>query len=233
MEIKNKTAVITGATGKLTAAIVLAMAKAGGNCVCIYHKNIQKAGRLKAELRKAGVKGLFIKTDLTNQRNIEKVFAKIKTFSKPQILINAAAVFDKKPLNKITPEYIKNTLDVNFTAAILMTKEFVKLAGKKKQAKIINITDAITEKHPAGFSVYSASKAALETATKTLAKELAPNTTVNAIAPGIIHKPKKITAKIAFQKTAGIKKVLNAVKFIIENDCVTGQIINVDGGRSL
>ncbi|MDD5135243.1 MAG: SDR family NAD(P)-dependent oxidoreductase [Phycisphaerae bacterium] len=233
MDIKGKTAVITGATGKLAAAIVLAMAKAGANCVCIYHKNSKKAGRLKAEPKRAGVKSLFIKADLTKPQNIEKVFAKIRDFSKPQILINAAAVFDKKPLNKITPEYIKNTLDINFTAAILMTKEFVKLAGKKKKAKIINITDAITEKQPAGFSVYSASKAALETATKTLAKELAPSITVNAISPGIIHKPKKITAKIATEKTAGVKKVLNAVKFIIENDSVTGQIINVDRSGDL
>jgi 3-oxoacyl-[acyl-carrier protein] reductase len=233
MEIKGKTAIITGATGKLAAAIVLAMAKTGAKCVCIYHKNSKKAGGLKAELRKAGVKSLFIKADLTKQQNIEKIFARIKEFSKPQILINAAAVFDKKPLNKITPEYIKNTLDINFTAAILTTKKFVEFAGKKKQAKIINITDAVTKKLPAGFSVYSASKAALESATKTLAKELAPNITVNAIAPGIIHKPKKITAKIATEKTAGIKKVLNAVKLLIENDNITGQIINVDGGGTI
>jgi len=233
MEIKGKTAIITGSTGKLAAAIVLAMAKAGANCICIYNKNAAKAKKLKADLRKLKTKNLFIQADLTKPIDIEKVFAEVKKFASPAILINAAAVFEKKLINDILCEHIKETFDINFFAAILMTKKFVKLAGKKKRLKIINITDAITEKHPAGFSVYSASKAALESATKTLAKELAPNITVNAIAPGIIHKPKKITAKIATDKTAGIKKVLSAVKFIIENDDVTGQIINVNGDRKL
>ena len=245
MEIKGKTAIITGATGKLTRALVVQLAKAGLNCVCIFHKNSTQAKKLQADLRKLKIKTFFIKTDLTVPKNIENVFANIERFAMPQILINAAAVFEKKPIEDITFEYIRQTLDVNFTVSMMMTQKFVKLIRKKiKQkpiAKIINITDIVVQRPLAGFSIYCASKAALVVATKSLAKELAPDFTVNAVAPGIINWQKSVTAKqkkkilahIPAGRTGKPEKVAETIKFLIENDYITGQIINVDGGKSL
>jgi NAD(P)-dependent dehydrogenase (short-subunit alcohol dehydrogenase family) len=247
MEIRGKTAIITGATGKLAGAIVLSLANAGANCICIYHKNSAQAKKLQTTLTKLKTKSLFIQTDLARPENIEKVFAKIKKFSAPQILINAAAVFEKKTIEDITYEYIKQTFDINFAAAMEMTQKFVQLVrGKIRQkqkpiAKIINIADITAQKPPAGFSVYCASKAALIAATKSLAKELAPDFTVNAIAPGIISWQKGITAEqkkrilthIPAGRTGSPDEVAAAVKFLIENDYITGQVINVDGGRAL
>lgn len=231
MDIKGKTAIITGSTGKLTSQIVLHLAKRGANCVCIYHNNIKKTREIDKELQKIAKKPIFLQGDLTKKREIDRIFTKIKRLQPPKILINAAAVFNKKPLNQITEKYIEDTFAVNFLAAIMMTQKFVKLIGRKK-AKIMNISDAITEKHQLGFAVYSASKAALENATKILAKELAPNITVNAISPGIIHWPKNIAKKnpkkVSTDTAAGVKKVLQAIDFIIENDSITGSIINAD-----
>ena len=247
MEIKGKTAIITGATGKLTRAIVVQLAKAGVNCVCIFHKNSIQAKKLRAALSRLKIKTLFIQTDLAVPENIENVFADIEKFAKPQILINAAAVFEKKLIEDITFEYIRQTLDVNFTASMMMVQKFVELVRKKiKQrqkpiGKIINIADIIVQRPPAGFSVYCASKAALVAATKSLAKELAPDFTVNAVSPGIINWQKGITAKqkkkilahIPAGRTGKPKEVAEAIRFLIENDYITGQIINVDGGKSL
>jgi len=244
MEIKGKTAVITGATGRLTGSIVLELAKAGANCICIYNKNSTQAKKLS---RKLGTKSIFIQADLTVPGNIEKIFAEIKKFPVPQILINAAAVFEKKPIENIDYEYIRQTFDVNFAAAIIITQKFVELVRQKiksKQkpaAKIINIADITVQKPPAGFSIYCASKAALIAATKSLAKELAPDFTVNAVSPGIINWQKNITAKqkkkilahIPAGRTGKPPEVAQAVKFLIENDYITGQIINVDGGRTV
>jgi NAD(P)-dependent dehydrogenase (short-subunit alcohol dehydrogenase family) len=234
MDIKGKTVIITGSTGKLASQIVLHLAKRGANCVCIYQKNVKKTQEIVKKLQKNAKKVIFLRANLTKQREISQIFKKIKNLPTPQILINAAAVFDKKPLAKITEKYIKETFAVNFFAGIMMTQKFVKIVGRKK-AKIINITDAITEKHQPGFAVYSASKSALENATKILAKELAPNITVNAISPGIIHWPeniaKKKTKKIPTNATTGVGKVLQAINFIIENDSIAGRIINTDKQR--
>jgi len=244
MEIKGKTAIITGATGGLTEAIVLSLAKAGANCICIYYKNSPQAKKLHRKLK---TKSIFIQADLTVPENIEKIFAGIRKFPTPQILINAAAVFEKKPIGNIDYEYIKQTFDINFAVAMLMTQKFVEFVRRKIKSKqnpigkIINIADITAQKPPAGFSVYCASKAALIAATKSLAKELAPDFTVNAVAPGIIHWPKNIAAaqkkKILSHIPAGREgspqEVAQAVKFLIENDYITGQVINIDGGRSL
>lgn len=247
MEIKGKTAIITGATGRLAGAIVLMVAKAGANCVCIYHKNKTEAKKLKTALQKLRTKNLFIQADLTVPGNIEKVFADIERFAKPRILINAAAVFEKKLIKDISSEYISQTVDINFTAAMEMTQKFVKLVRKKiKQeqkpaAKIINIADIAAQRPPAGFSIYCASKAALIAATKSLAKELAPDFTVNAVSPGIINwqkdvtkkQKKKILTRIPAGRAGKPEEVAQAVRLLIENDYITGQIINVDGGRSI
>ncbi len=246
MEIKGKTAIITGATGKLASEIVLSLAKAGANCVCIFNTNSAKAKILKRKLK---TKSIFIQADLTVPEDIGKIFASIKRFPTPQILINAAAVFGKKPIGNIDYEYIRQTFDINFAAAMLMMQKFVELARRgqkiksrqKPIAKIINFADMTAQKPPAGFSVYCASKAALIAATKSLARELAPNLTVNAVAPGIItwskdmpsELKKKILAHIPAGRAGSPREVAQAVRFLIENDYITGQVINVDGGRSL
>ena len=255
MDIKGRTAIITGATGKLASQIVLSVAAAGANCICIYNSNTAKAKKLAADLRKLKAKTLFVQTDLTAEENIEKVFAEIEKFSKPQILINAASIFEKKPIEDVTFEYIRRTFDINFAASMIMTRKFVELVrrkvkGKQKPlAKIINITDITAQRPPAGFSIYCASKAALISATKSLAKELAPDFTVNAVSPGIVGwpfdtaqgRPKGVTAEqrkkmlsfVPAGRAGTPDEVADAVKFLIENDYITGQVIDVDGGRGL
>jgi len=263
MNIKGKTVIITGSTGKLARAIVLSLAQSGANCVCVYNKNSPAAKKLQTSLKKLKVKTLFIQTDLTKEKNIEKVFAEIEKLgstgspqvAKPQILINAAAVFDKKLITEVAFDYIRYTLDTNFTAPMFITKKFVDFVQRKIKtrqtcprprsgkpvAKIINITDITAQNPPAGFSIYSASKAALIAATKSLAKELAPVFTVNAVSPGIINfakgtsaeLKKKILAHIPAGRTGSPDEIAAAVKFLIENDYLTGQVINIDGGKTI
>lgn len=236
---------ITGATGKLGRVIVLSLAKAGANCICVYNKNNAGAKSLQTDLCKMKVKSLFIPADLIGQQGIENVFAAIEKFHTPQILINCAAVFERKQLENISFEYIRQTFDINFAAAIIMIQKFVKLYPKTNNknliGKIINVTDIMAAKPPAGFSIYNSSKAALAAATKTLAKELAPNFTVNDIAPGVIHwekattaeQKKKIISNIPANRAGSPEEVADAVKFVIQNDYITGQTINVDGGKSV
>jgi NAD(P)-dependent dehydrogenase (short-subunit alcohol dehydrogenase family) len=246
MEIKGITALITGSTGKLGRSIVLSLADSGANCICVYNKNKEMADTIEAALKEKGVRSLFVQADLASQKGIEKVFEKIKKFSYPQVLINGAANFEKMPIEKISCEYIRKTFDINFIAAMLMTQKFVELVKKNKQplkpiGKIINITDATIEKPPRGYSIYSATKASLGSATISLAKELAPDITVNAVAPGLINwqkgvtaeQKKRILAHIPANRAGLPEEVAKAVNFLIENDYITGRTITIDGGWTL
>ncbi|MEN6384749.1 MAG: SDR family oxidoreductase [Phycisphaerales bacterium] len=246
MEIKGKTALITGATGKLCRAIVLSLAEAGVNCICVYNKNKKMADALRAALDEKGVRSLFVQADISSQAGVDKVFAKLKKFDRPEILINGAAVFEKMPVSKINFDYVRKVFDINFSAAMIFIQKFVETALKKKEslkpiAKIINITDATIEKPPKGYSVYSATKAALAFATISLAKELGPDITVNAVAPGLVHWQKgatlelknKILSHIPMKRAGLPEEIAHAVKFLLENDYITGRTISIDGGWTL
>ena len=114
---------------------------------------------------------------------------------------------------------------------------------KKSGGSIINITDTNLSKGVANYSIYSAAKGGLESITKGLARELAPEITVNAIAPGAMLEPpgiewtseqkEKVISNIPLKKMGSEKDIANAVKFLANARYVTGQIIKVDGGRSL
>ena len=114
---------------------------------------------------------------------------------------------------------------------------------KESEGSIINITDTNLSKGVANFSIYSAAKAGLEAITKGLARELAPKIKVNAIAPGAMLEPPDITwteeqknkviDSIPLKRMGSEKDIAEAVKFLAESDYITGQIIKVDGGRSL
>lgn len=243
MEIKGKTVIITGTTGTLGSATVLGLAKAGADCICIYNKNGEKADSLGDDLNKIGAKRLFIKADLTRPDDIEKIFEETERFSPVDILINAAAVFKAQPEQKHPDDFISQIFAVNFFAAMNMAQKFAALVKKQNTsiAKIINMTDAMANNPSKTFAVYNASKAALQEATKQLAKQLAPKIMVNAVAPGIVtwpegaseEKKQKILAKIPAGRIAKPDDIISAIKFLIQNDYITGQVITVDGGRWL
>jgi NAD(P)-dependent dehydrogenase (short-subunit alcohol dehydrogenase family) len=246
MDIKGKTAIITGSTGKLGRSIVLSLADAGVNCICVYNKSKTVARTLETAIAKTGVRYLFVQADISKPQGIEKVFAKAKRFSRPQFLINAAATFEKMPLEKVDGDYIRQTFDLNFTSAILMAQKFAQVIKKNMQAlkpigKIVNITDAAIQRAPSGYCIYSATKAALESATISLAKELSPEITVNAVAPGLIHWQKGMTVEqkrrmlshVPANRTGLPEEIAGAVKFVIENDYITGRTIAIDGGWTL
>ena len=114
---------------------------------------------------------------------------------------------------------------------------------EEAKGSVINITDINIDKGLPGFSIYSAAKGGLKAITKVLAKELAPNIRVNAVAPGAILEPPgkswseeelaKIVSKIPLNRIGDESDIANTVKFIVDSKYITGQTINVDGGRSL
>jgi NAD(P)-dependent dehydrogenase (short-subunit alcohol dehydrogenase family) len=247
MEIKGKMAIITGSTGKLGRELVKAIAAAGADCICHYHTNKAEAERLVGQVKAMGQKAVAINADLTDEKQVERLFKEAADFSPPQILINSAAVFERKKLDEITYTDAKKMFDINAISPIICCKYFAGLVGKNFKdvvqpvAKIINITDVSAIKPWAEYCAYCASRAAAVSATKSLAKELAPAFCVNTLAVGIVNWPadfdeQQKKRQLSFIPAARIGQaceVAAAVKFLIENDYITGQILCVDGGRSI
>jgi len=240
MSLKDKTAVITGSTGELGSALALALAQAGCHCICHYNNSKEKAQQLITNIKQYSVNATAIQADLTEPGQIETLFEKAKPFGTPQILINSAAIFETTPLDKVTLDQARKFFDLNVTAALLTAKAFA--AGlKDATGKIINIADIAAIRPWSEYSLYCASKAALIGATKALAKELAPNIMVNAIAPGIATWPTKMTPEeekrqlsfIPMGRFAETKEIAAAMIFLLENDYITGQTLIIAGGRAI
>jgi len=245
MKIEGLNALVTGSTGLLGMNIAVALAKAGCNCVCHYNTNKTLADDLVEQIKAVGVNAVGIGCDLSNAGQIEPFFAKASQLGQIRILINSAAIFNRRPLAEITPEYTQEILNANLTAPMLISKFFAEALGQSASldpiAKIINIADVGGIKPWAQYSVYCASKAGLIGVTKSMAKELAPSVCVNAIAPGIVNWPSDFdnnekARQIKFIPAARIGSpddITNAVIFLLKNDYITGQTIAIDGGRAM
>ncbi len=243
MDIRAKTAIITGVSGELGSHFAVALAQRGVKCVCHYNSNAEKALSVVEKIANEGGQAVAVRADLTKPKEVARLFEEVDGFARASILVNSASVFQRKPLLDIEPEEIEKTLSLNVSATFLTTQRFVASLGRSDtvSAKVINIADIAAELNWANYSLYCASKAAVVSMTKALAKELAPNVLVNAISPGIVSWPEGFNDelkqsqidKIPLARKAKASEVVDALLFLLKNDYVTGQVLNVDGGRSL
>ena len=255
MKLQGKTAIITGSTGALGSELTLALAKAGCDCVCHYNSNQDKARQLVRDIeamsQQAGSasspRAVAIKADLTDQEQIDDLIREANRLAPPQILINSASVFERTPLHEINFGQARRVFDLNLTACIMTAKAFAQAIPKgptdtdAPAGKIINLCDVAATKPWAEYCLYCASKAGLIGATKALAKELAPDILVNALAPGITTWPEEMSDEeekrqlslIPMRRFAEKEEIAAAMIFLLENDYITAQTLNVCGGRAI
>jgi len=247
MQLEAVTAVITGSSGRLGGELALALGKVGCNCICHYHTHKERAQQIVEQIEQGGRKAIAVQANLTDPEQIESVFDKASEIGIPQILVNSAAIFSREPLCEITLEQSRKVFDINVTAAVLASGVFAeRLSDKFNRSgevigKIINITDVGGIRPWAKYLLYCSSKTSLIGATKALAKELAPSVCVNAIAPGLFSWPpgfndeqkKRQLAFIPLGRKAEAQDITAALIFLLKNDYITGQVLNVDGGRCI
>jgi NAD(P)-dependent dehydrogenase (short-subunit alcohol dehydrogenase family) len=243
MELNETTAIITGSTGTLGRAIALALAEAGANCICHYHSNQLGAQQLVEKIQAMDRRAVAVCADLSKPEQAEKLFAET-ILPLPTILINSAAVFLRQKLSEVTFVDSQATLNTNLVSPILLSRRFVQGIPASESipaGKIINLVDVGGIRPWADYTLYCASKAGLIAATKSLAKELAPNICVNAIAPGIItwqddlddKQKSRQLSHIPAGRAGTLDELTSAVLFLLQNDYITGQVLNVDGGRCI
>ncbi len=236
-----KTALITGGAVRIGAQIVKTLHENNYRVLVHCHQSKKNAQILCNELNtKISNSAEMVCTDLNSLSNIEKLSSKIESID---LLINNASVFYPTPLPKTKHEDWDNLINVNLKAPyFLATLLSNKLSSRN--GSIINIVDIHSERPLRNHPIYSISKAGLKMLTLSLAKELAPNVRVNGISPGSIIWPqtkgsisdnqKKIMLdRVALKRQGKPKDIAEAVLFLVESDYITGQIINIDGGRTL
>ena len=236
--IVNKVVVVTGGSRGIGAEIVKFLAKLDYKVVLNYNKSESNAQDVKKELNNVEI----FKADVSKKEEANALidFA-IKKYGKIDVLINNAGIAQTKLFTEITDEDWKNIIDTNLNSAFYCSREAVKNMIHNKSGLIINISSIWGITGASCEVAYSTSKAAINGFTKALAKELGPsNIRVNAIAPGIINTAmnsylsegelKNIKEEIPLEKIGDPVDIAKCVKWLIEDNYTTGQIISINGG---
>jgi len=242
MKLKNKIAVITGASRGLGAAIASEFAHQGAEIIIVYKDNKEAAEKIFDNI---GNKGLLVQADLSDENMLLDATTKIKdTYPSIDILINNAGdIVRPQETWKGDISTWDKTLDTNLRSAWLMIRELA--PSMNKGGAIINMSSVFGRLGAAGVLAYSVSKIGLDAVTRSMAKELAPNIRVNAIAPSVINTDmtkgagKELISFFKDQTPMGRlgepQEVAKLALFLASDDSsyITGQIIDIDGGFAL
>ena len=236
-----KKIVITGGATRIGAAIAKSLADYETIITIHYNRSKGNALKLKKELEDLGSEVYLLKADLNNlnqtQALLKLAYKKMKGLN---CLINNASIFENDSLHNFTDKSFTKHLNINLKAPAILIQNFKKLL-KNSDGNIINIIDQRVEKLTPYFFSYTLSKSSLVTLTKTAAMKLAPNIRVNGISPGPTLKNsrqsethfKKQWKSVLLKKKVELKNICEGIKFLIKNDNITGEVINVDSGQRL
>jgi 3-oxoacyl-[acyl-carrier protein] reductase len=196
-KLAGKVAVVTGASKGMGAAIAKHLAAEGAAVAVNYAGSKEGADRVVAEITAKGGKAISVQANVTKKADIVRLFAEAKkAFGRLDILVNNAGIYQFASLEDITEEHFHKHFDLNVLGLLLATQEAVKHFGPSG-GSIVNISSIVSTRGDANASVYSATKAAVDAITRSLAKELGPRRIrVNSINPGMVETEGTHTAGI-------------------------------------
>ncbi len=186
-KLNGKTAIVTGASKGIGAAVAKALAAAGAAVVVNYSSGKDGADRTVSEIIGSGGKAIAIRADVSNAADVKRLFEETqKSFGSVDVLVNNAGVFRFGPFQEITEKEFHRHFDINVLGTILATQEALKYIPRSG-GSIINISSIASANPVPNSCLYSATKGAIDTITMALAKELGPrNIRVNTVAPGLV-----------------------------------------------
>lgn len=245
-KLANKVALVTGASKGIGAEIAKSLAAEGASVVVNYSSSKDGADKVVADIKAKGGNAVAVQGDFSKQADITKVFAETKkSFGRLDTLVNNAGVYEFSPLEEVTEQHFHSLFNLNVLGLILASKEAAKNFGPEG-GSIINIGSAVTSINPPTTSVYTATKAAVDSVTRVLAKELGPKKIrVNSINPGMVETEGTHTAGFIgsdFQKWAESTTPLGRIgqtrdiapvaAFLASDDAnwLTGELITASGG---
>jgi len=245
-KLSGKVAVVTGASKGIGAEIARQLASEGASVVVNYSSSRADADKVVSDITSKGGKAIAVQGDVSKASDVKNLFAQAtKTFGRLDVLVNNAGMYKFVPLDQITPEHFHRHFDLNVLGVILMIQEAAKYFGAEG-GSIVNISSIASAIGFPGSGVYAASKAALNSVTRTFAAELGPRKIrVNAVAPGAVVTEgnaelsdpnsdfyKAYVAKAKLGRIGEVDDIAPAVVFFASSDSkwVTGEILFVTGG---
>jgi len=243
--LKNKVAIITGASRGIGESIAISFAKAKANLVLVSLQDQNKLFSVKNRIEKMGSKVLVFNGDVSSSNFCTTIVNDtIKSFNQIDILVNCAGIIDRSSFDTMEHKDWSRVLDVNLNGSLYMSKEVIKLMKNRNYGKIINITSQMAFiPHPSASPSYEVSKSGLTALTRHLALNYAKNNIcVNAIAPGSIDTdmPKSMSSKARDEIKKGIpmkrlgepEEISNCALFLASelSSYITGSTIHINGG---
>jgi 3-oxoacyl-[acyl-carrier protein] reductase len=246
-KLTGKVAIVTGASKGIGAAIATHLAAAGASIVVNYSSSKEGADRVVAAITSKGGKAVAVQANVAQKADIDRLFAETKTvFGRLDILVNNAGIFDFAPLEGVTEEHFHRQFNLN-VLGLLLTSQKAAASFDADGGSIINISSGAGINPPPGASVYSATKAAVDAVTKSLAKELgARKIRVNSLSPGMVETEgvhtagflgtdfhKGIVAQTPLGRIGQPGDIGPVAVFLASADSgwITGQTLLVSGGQ--
>ena len=243
--MNNKVIIVTGASRGIGRSIAKLLAENNHRVIANYNNSLSDALQLQKELKDKNIDIDIFKADVSKREDIKALIEFVlNKYGKIDILVNNAGIDQEKLFQDITDEDWNNVINTNLYSVFCTTQEAIKSMIKNKSGCIINISSIYGITGGACAVAYSASKAGIDGITKSLAKELGPsNIRVNSIAPGCINTDmnkyltendwNEIKKETPLQKIGEGIDIARCVKWLVEDEFTTGQVITVDGGWSI
>jgi pteridine reductase len=243
--LDGRWALVTGAAKRIGAVIATTLHDAGANVAIHYHRSAADAEQLAVDFNKRRPQSAFtVAADMLEVEAIERMAATVleRTGGRLDVLVNNASTFYPTPLGTVTEQQWRDLMSSNLKAPLFLSQALLP-ALRAARGVIINIVDVHAQRPLRDHPVYGAAKAGLAMLTRSLAKDLGPDVRVNGVSPGAILWPDEgmtdslraaIVKQTALKRTGEPQDIARTVLFLVRDaPYVTGQIIAVDGGRSV
>lgn len=244
--LKEKVALVTGASRGIGKAIALSFSREGAFVIINYNGSKEKAEEVKNEIIEKGGKAEIYQCNVAKENEIkEMIDFIIKTYGKLDILVNNAGITKDGLIMKLSEDDFDNVMNINLKGTFLCTKHVARQMMKQRSGRIINMSSVVGVMGNAGQVNYSASKAGIIGLTKSLAKEIGSRgVTVNAVAPGYIvtdmtnelsdSVKEKILEGVPLKRMGKPEDIAEACTFLASDKAsyITGQVIGINGGMA-
>ncbi|MCJ7825039.1 MAG: SDR family oxidoreductase [Anaerolineales bacterium] len=242
MDLPGKIALVTGGAHRVGREIALALAHAGCHLAIHYHHSEKAAKDTASTAQTLGENAAIFRADLSKLDQIDGLFGLIDSeFGALDVLVNSAAIMKKVGFQKADEDDWHNTIDLNMKAPFFCIQKAAERMRINGAGAIVNISDIAGLRPWRDYPLHSISKTGLEMLTKVAALAYAPEVRVNAVAPGPVLKPDKMSdtrwreigGVLPLQRSGSAADIARAVIFLLENDFITGETLVVDGGNQL
>jgi NAD(P)-dependent dehydrogenase (short-subunit alcohol dehydrogenase family) len=240
-KLAGRVALVTGAAKRIGRSIALEFAQRGVDVIVNYRNSRAEAEQLVAEIVKLGRRSIAVQADVSVRAEVQNMISRVeKEFGGLDILVNNAGMFQHVPFNEITDDQWNEILATNLTSQFMCSQTSAPLLKCSGRGRIINLASLGGLLVWPGYTHYCVSKAGVISLTRCMARALAPEITVNAIAPGTItfegdaaELEADFIRRAPLGRTGKGSDIAEAAAFLAESDFITGQVLVVDGGRSI